>query len=126
MGLKITEGYTDAPHAEDAKESALPAVDPARREWAAYRAVRDADPDWRPAPHKGAWEWGRTSWKVDGVQRESGALLWYTQPSNPHGGGGAASQSYEAFMRDGPFRSDIPDAILDQVYFLARNILESV
>jgi len=120
MSLKITEGHTTAarPSAE------LPPADPARPKWVAFRARRD--PDWTAAAStRHSWEWGKTSYKVDGVHTFEGKLVWFSQPTNPHAGGGASTQSFDDFMQRGPQQAAIPDDALDELYDVVRTILES-
>ncbi|MDA7920236.1 hypothetical protein N9B73_00650 [Verrucomicrobiales bacterium] len=55
------------------------------------------------------WQWNEDRWGYDGVHLYTAELLWYTHKHNPHGGGGAASQSLSSFLENGPRCSTPPE-----------------
>ncbi|MBI2897874.1 MAG: hypothetical protein HYY06_30225 [Deltaproteobacteria bacterium] len=69
------------------------------------------------------WAWNHQPGRHDGVHTFEGKLVWYTQPDHPHAGGGAHEQSFADFLRDGPWVSDVPKEILDEIREVVRQIV---
>lgn len=69
------------------------------------------------------WTWAVTQWGHEGVHTfEAGQLVWYSHSHNPHGGGGAAVQSYADFLENGPNRNVIPEDLLIQLSQAVRQL----
>ena len=58
-----------------------------------------------------AWQWNKTHFRYDGVHTREGCLLWYTETYPAYAGGGASSQSYADFIRDGPRINTVPEEV---------------
>lgn len=69
------------------------------------------------------WTWNHQPGRHDGVHTFEGKLVWYTLTYNPHAGGGAHEQSFTDFLREGPWVSDVPKKMLDEIYDVVRQIV---
>ncbi len=65
-----------------------------------------------------SWEWPGDG-SGEGVHTYEGQLVWFSGRANPHAGGGAVGQSFEAFLRDGP-AVQAPDEVVHEL----RQLLE--
>ena len=63
-----------------------------------------------PVPGK-EWTWNHTSYSHDGVHTYDGELVWYTHMNDPLAGGGAASQSFDDFLANGPRFHPPPEVV---------------
>jgi WD40 repeat protein len=79
--------------------------------WQEYLRRVPPLPDAAASSLKREWTWNVTQWGYDGVHTFEGQLVWYSHSHNPHAGGGATTQSFTAFLQQGPAHT-MPEPML--------------
>ena len=59
------------------------------------------------------WKWGFTNWGYHAVDTQAGELIWYSMSGGRDGG--AAVQTFESFLRDGPAGGSPPGPMLREI-----------
>ncbi len=61
------------------------------------------------------WTWKHTQYGHEGVHTYERKLLWYDHRNNPHAGGGACSQTFDNFLKNGSNAGNPPEEVLKEI-----------
>lgn len=72
------------------------------------------------------WQWNKIHYRYDGVHTYEGCLLWYTESYPAYAGGGAYSQSFADYIRNGSSMSDVPDEIIEEINQMLEPFIDEI
>lgn len=92
--------------------------------WPGIRQRLEQRPTPSELPNDGRreWRWNETAGGYDGVHTFERNIVWFHESNNPHASAGG-TQSFEAFMRDGPGQGAIPADARDELFDHVRYLL---